>query len=72
MRMRRTGTESTRLIHARQRLSPLFATLVIFGVLAIPRLDLPWAGIAGWGLAIVAAAAWLFTALRPQRSSQKS
>lgn len=72
MRMRQTGTESTRLIHARQRLSPLFATLVIFGVLAIPRLDLPWAGIAGWGLAIVAATAWLFTALRPQRTSQKS
>lgn len=47
MRMRRTGTESTRLIHARHRLSPLFATLVMFGVLAIPRLDLPWAGIAG-------------------------
>ncbi|MBW4781596.1 hypothetical protein KZO37_19745 [Rhodococcus fascians] len=72
MRMRQTGTESTRLIRARRRLSPLFATLVIFGVLAIPRLDFPGAGIAGWGLATVAAAAWLFTALRPQRSSKKS
>ena len=72
MRMRQTGPESSPPNRARHRLSPLFATLVIFGVLAFPRLDLPWAGIAGWGLATVAAAAWLFTALRPQRSSQNS
>ncbi|NIL89196.1 hypothetical protein RhoFasSB10_01497 [Rhodococcus fascians] len=70
--MRQTGPESTPPNRAQRRLSPLFATLVIFGVLAIPRLDLPWADIAGWGLATVAAAAWLFTALRPQRSSKKS
>jgi hypothetical protein len=72
MRIRPTGPESTRPNRARRRLSRLFATLVIFGVLAVPRLDFPWAGIAGWGLATVAAAAWLFAALRPQRSSQKS
>jgi hypothetical protein len=72
MRMRQTGPESTPPNRARRRLSRLFATLVIFGVLAVPRLDFPWAGIAGWGLATVAAAAWLFAALRPQRSSQKS
>ncbi|OZD01859.1 hypothetical protein CH275_18900 [Rhodococcus sp. 06-235-1A] len=56
----------------KRTLSPIFATLVIFGVLAVPRLDLPWAGITGWGIAIVAAAAWLFMTLRPQRSSRRS
>ncbi|OZC83836.1 hypothetical protein CH254_23335 [Rhodococcus sp. 06-412-2C] len=53
-------------------LSPIFATLVIVGVLAVPRLDLPWAGIAGWGLASVAAAAWLITALRLLRAKGTS
>ena len=59
----RTANIVPRSRKTHRRLSPLFATLVIVGVLAVPRLDLPWAGIAGWGLALIAAVAWLITAV---------
>lgn len=47
----------------RGRLSPVFAALVIAGILGGTVLDVPWAGIAGWGLALVAAVAWLLVAV---------
>lgn len=53
-----------------RRISPIFAALLIIGVLGGTMLDVPWAGIAGWGIAFVAALAWLLTALwrpRPRR-----
>ncbi|MFY2788728.1 hypothetical protein [Rhodococcus sp. MALMAid1271] len=41
----------------------MFAALVIAGILGGTVLDVPWAGIAGWGLALVAAVAWLLVAV---------
>ncbi|MDV6259832.1 hypothetical protein [Rhodococcoides yunnanense] len=71
-RRRHDEQELARTMREQRTLSPIFATLVIVGVLAVPRLDLPWAGIAGWGLAIIAAVAWLVTALWLPRAKDTS
>ncbi|OZE85650.1 hypothetical protein CH305_04255 [Rhodococcus sp. 15-649-2-2] len=70
VRRKHDEQEPAPTMREQRTLSPIFAALVIVGVLAVPRLDLPWAGIAGWGLAFVAAAAWLITTLRPRRASR--
>jgi hypothetical protein len=66
---RRQGKELTQPVKAQRILSPIFAALVVAGILVAVLLDQPWAGIAGWALTAVSATAWLITVLWLQRSS---